>query len=101
MPIRSWIERLRIIGLDRQRQRDREDASMMPPPPEDYSAAAAAGTKRRRAAIARDDGDEAMSTGVEISASNTNITMAAGDDEDEGMTRRRKGPRSRESTSFA
>ncbi|SCV68376.1 BQ2448_497 [Microbotryum intermedium] len=82
----DWIERLRIIGLDRQRQRQHADGvNAMPPPVIDGSAT---GTKRRRA-IGRDaEVWDGMSSGVEAQAGEA----------DEGITRRKRGNRSRETT---
>lgn len=92
----SWIERLRIIGLDRQRQRDA--SAMMPPPPPLNDEYNGPGTKRRRAAITQDgEDDDAMASGVEGLAGGANGHGTG----DESTTRRRKGPRSRESTVMA
>lgn len=76
--IPSWIERLRIIGMDRQRQRQAAE-DMSPPPPAEPT------VNKRRRAIARDS-DGSIATGMESM------------DNDDGITRRKKGPRSREST---
>ena len=105
----SWIERLRIIGVQRQRQarngaapssRDGQTTNGLEHD-ERASATAVAvsavddrpltsGTKRRR--VVAGDSDDAMMVGVD--AGNGEV---AGEGT-EGMSRRRKGPRSREPT---
>lgn len=78
--LHSWIERLRIVGLDRQRQR-RDDGD------ESMADEQVAGTKRRRAIAG--DSEQGLATGIDAG------TNAA---QDEGVTRRKRGPRSRESS---
>ncbi|KAL8276158.1 hypothetical protein RQP46_011452 [Phenoliferia psychrophenolica] len=74
----SWIERLRIVGLDRQRHR--REHSPPGPPEETY----AVGFKRRRATGPGYDLEDSSATGVDAGA--------------DDVTRRKRGPRSREST---
>ncbi|SGY35384.1 BQ5605_C002g01760 [Microbotryum silenes-dioicae] len=82
----DWIERLRIIGLDRQRQRQHADGvNAMPPPAIDGSAT---GMKRRRAIGSDGEIWDSTSSGVEAQAREA----------DEGITRRKRGTRSREPT---
>jgi hypothetical protein len=90
----SWIERLRVIGLDRQRQRDA--TSMLPPPPPAHDDYNGAGIKRRRATSTLDS-DGARASSVDGVASG----IDGNTDAEDSLTRRRKGPRSRESTVMA
>lgn len=87
----SWIERLRIVGLDRQRQRQAAQStstSSPPPPPTDSTVA---GTKRRRGnnIPLRDDPTFSSST----ITSSIDITSGAVVDGEESLVRRKKGAR--------
>ena len=75
-----WIERLRVVGLDRQRERRAAAAGMSPPSPPDSLSSGAAGTKRRRAVIPVDTQSLAYSR--------------TGTMEEDGLVRRKKSGRS-------
>ncbi|KAM0793366.1 hypothetical protein ACM66B_000821 [Microbotryomycetes sp. NB124-2] len=82
----DWIERLRIVGLDRQRQRRGEQSQL--------TEENIAGTKRRRAIAGEADEDEqdvATATGVDVGTS----SAAEG-----SSSRRKRGTRSRESSTM-
>ena len=84
----SWIERLRIVGLDRQRQRQAAQNAANA-----NDAASVAGIKRRHPGRDSDSGGEGVSTSV-LSGG---VGGSQGSDAVAG-TRRRKGPRSRDNT---
>ena len=75
-----WIERLRIVGLDRQRERRAAAAGMSPPSPPDSLSSSAAGTKRRRGVIPVDIG--------------SSVPYSRGTMEEDGLVRRKKSGRS-------
>ncbi|KAK4055294.1 transcriptional regulator opi1 [Microbotryomycetes sp. JL201] len=81
----DWIERLRVVGLDRQRQRRGEQAQV--------AEENIAGTKRRRAIAGEADEDDqslATASGVDVGTSTSEA----------GSSRRKRGPRSRESSTM-
>ncbi|GAA5922330.1 hypothetical protein JCM1841_003071 [Sporobolomyces salmonicolor] len=103
----AWIERLRIVGLDRQRQRQQQQqeqqdayplhlgssASASPTLPQsgNLDNSTAAGTKRRRGrGGGGGTGDDGMATGADVGATT---------DGEDGIVRRRKGARGREMSS--
>ncbi|GAA5968366.1 hypothetical protein JCM21900_002392 [Sporobolomyces salmonicolor] len=103
----AWIERLRIVGLDRQRQRQQQQqqqqdayplhlgasASTSPTLPQsgNLDNSTAAGTKRRRGrGGGGGTGDDGMATGADVGATT---------DGEDGIVRRKRGARGRELSS--
>ncbi|GAA5900792.1 hypothetical protein JCM5296_004896 [Sporobolomyces johnsonii] len=103
----AWIERLRVVGLDRQRQRQQQQqqqqqdayplhlgssASTSPTLSQssNWDNSSAAGTKRRRGRGGGGTGDDGVATGTDVGATT---------DGEDGVVRRKRGARGREMSS--
>ncbi|GAA5866436.1 hypothetical protein JCM1840_001317 [Sporobolomyces johnsonii] len=102
----AWIERLRVVGLDRQRQRQQQQQQQQDAYPlhlgssastsptlsqsSNWDNSSAAGTKRRRGRGGGGTGDDGVATGTDVGATT---------DGEDGVVRRKRGARGREMSS--